>query len=270
MANLDMTHSLQLEIKNKAPLALTDLTVSLLAFSHQYSKYIERTTNEPVPAAKQLVIKEVRSGSVIIDLLGYSGVALPLIWTSGCSVIEFYNQAKAVLEWLLDKAEKPPMTLNKTDLSQWGNFLNPIAQDEGSQINISAKDNAQITVNQFVMTSPEAAKAVRKIQRETAALDDEDENIHRRKLMYWFQTKFVEHAQTGDKAVIEDISKKPIKVIFENDEVKRHMLAGDRHFGRPWHELAYVVDVEVMTVREQPRMYKVLKYYPEDTIDPSV
>lgn len=264
-----MTHSLQLEIKNTAPLVLTDLTISLLAFSHQYSKYIERTTKEAAPAAKQLVIKEVRSGSVIIDLLSYAGTTLPLIWSSGCSIIEWYNQAKAVLEWLLDKKEKPPMTLNKTDLSQWGNFLNPVAQDHGSQINLSVRDKSQVTINQYVINSSEAAQAIKKIQKEAAALDDEAENIHRRKLMYWFQTKFVDHAETGDKAIIDDISKKPVKVIFENDEVKRHMLAGDRRFSRSWHELAYVVDVEVMTVRDQPRMYKIIRYHPDDTIDPA-
>ena len=120
-----MTHSLELEIKNTQPLVLTDLTLSLLAFSHQYSKYVERTTNEPSSQARQLVIKEVRSGSVIVDLVGYACNAVPLIWSGGCTVIEWYKQAQAVLEWLLDRREKPPISLNKTDLSQWATFSPP-------------------------------------------------------------------------------------------------------------------------------------------------
>ena len=170
---------------------------------------------------------------------------------------------------MLDRQEKPPITLNKSDLSQWGNFLNPVAQDKGAQFNLAVKDQGQVTINNYIVSSEQAEKAIRKVGREIAALDDEDQNVHKRKLMYWYQTKFVEHADTGDKAVIEDITSKPVKVIFENDEVKRHMLAGDSRFTRPWHELAYVVDVEVMTVRGQARMYKVLRYYPEDTIDPT-
>jgi len=149
-----------------------------------------------------------------------------------------------------------------------GNFLTPVAQDQGAQYNLALKDQAQVTINHYTVTSAEAEMAIKKVRREIVALDDEDQNIHKRKLMYWYQTKFVQHAETGDKAVIEDISIKPIKVIFENDEVKRHMLAGDSRFSRPWHELAYVVDIEVMTVRGQPRMYKVLRYYAQDTIDP--
>ena len=36
----------------------------------------------------------------------------------------------------------------------------------------------------------------------------------------------------------------------------------------PGDFLAYVVDVEVETVRDVPKMYKVLQYYPEYTFDP--
>jgi len=46
------------------------------------------------------------------------------------------------------------------------------------------------------------------------------------------------------------------------------MLAGDERFDRPWQALAYVVDVEVQTVRDVPKLYTILRYYPDDTIDP--
>ena len=40
-----------------------------------------------------------------------------------------------------------------------------------------------------------------------------------------------------------------------------------QQLGKPWQELAYVVVIEVQTVRGIPKMYKVLKYYPEYTFD---
>lgn len=85
--------------------------------------------------------------------------------------------------------------------------------------------------------------------------------LHRSKrVMYWYQTKFDDESHTGDKAVIESISKKPIKVIFENNAVKKAMLKGDSRFSKPWNELAYLVDVRVQTVRDEPKVYTIINY----------
>jgi len=73
---------------------------------------------------------------------------------------------------------------------------------------------------------------------------------------------------TGNRAVIESISKAPVKVIFENNAVKKAMLAGDPRFQKPWHELAYIVDVSVQTVQGAPKVYTVINYYDDDTFDP--
>ena len=92
--------------------------------------------------------------------------------------------------------------------------------------------------------------------------------MQRKRVMVWYQTKFDEASLTGDRAVIESISRTPIKVIFENNAVKRAMLNGDPRFSKPWHELAYIVDVSVQTVGGVAKLYTVLNYYEEDTFDP--
>lgn len=86
--------------------------------------------------------------------------------------------------------------------------------------------------------------------------------------MVWYQTKFDSESHTGDKAIIESISKKALKVIFENNAVKEAMLKGDSRYSKPWHKLAYIVDVEVQTVSGVPKLYTVLKYYADDNFDP--
>jgi hypothetical protein len=39
-------------------------------------------------------------------------------------------------------------------------------------------------------------------------------------------------------------------------------------FNKAWHELAYIVDVEVSYINGIPKLYKILNFYPEDTFDP--
>ena len=74
---------------------------------------------------------------------------------------------------------------------------------------------------------------------------------------------------TGDRAVIETIARTPIKVVFENNAVKKAMLAGDSRFAKPWHELAYLVDVKVQTVQGIPKVYTIINYHDEHTFDPN-
>lgn len=68
--------------------------------------------------------------------------------------------------------------------------------------------------------------------------------------------------------MIESISKAPVKVIFENNAVKKAMLMGDERFGKSWHELAYIVDVSVQTIQGVPKVYTILNYYDDETFDP--
>ena len=92
-------------------------------------------------------------------------------------------------------------------------------------------------------------------------LNTPEDNIHRRKVMYWYQTKFDPNSDTGNKAIIDDISGTGLKVIFENQAVKEEMLHVNPKFGKPWQELAYIVDVEVQTVRGTPKVYRSLSIF---------
>lgn len=141
-----------------------------------------------------------------------------------------------------------------------------MAKDKASQLNFTVSDGGKV-INQIFINSQEANAAQNKIQREIENLEDPNEHIQKRKVMIWNQTKFDLESHTGDKAVIESITKKPIKVIFENNLVKESMLKGDDKSSKPWHQLAYIVDVEVQTVNDVPKVYTVLRYYPEDTFD---
>lgn len=263
---IDVSKKLEITINNNRPVALADLTLSLLSFNQQFQKFIETDANKDQVSATELFVKDVRSGSIIIELVSQMLPVIPLFWENG-SLSEWVNLVKSIMDWLLGKSEDKPRELSKQDLQQWNSIVEPIAKDAGSQMNISVSDNGRV-INQFFINSQDANAAQNSIRRLIDEHDTPNDHIHRRKVMYWHQAKFDRRSDTGDKAVIEDISKKALKVIFENNAVKDTMLAGDRHFNKPWHELAYVVDVEVQTIRDVPKMYTVLRYYEDDTFDP--
>lgn len=268
LIELDFSSKLEVTINNERPVVLTDLTLALLAVGQQYERFIENETTEQHQAGSELFVKEVRSGSIVIELIAQALPVVPLLWQGG-SLVEWTSHAKSVVEWLNGKLVKPPKDVTKNDLKQWNNILEPVAKDHGSQMNFSVSNGGQV-INQFFITSEQANAAQNSIRREIGALEEPDNHVQRKRVMVWYQTKFDDTSNTGNRAVIESISRAPVKVIFENNAVKKAMLSGDVRFPKPWHELAYIVDVRVQTVQDVPKVYTIINYHDEDTFDPTV
>lgn len=91
------------------------------------------------------------------------------------------------------------------------------------------------------------------------AIQMSPELIHSKVLLRWYD----------NKAIIEHISQRPLRVIFEDDAMKYNLMSNSGKFAKPWQKLAYIVDVQVQTIENKPTMYKIMNWYPEDTFDPS-
>lgn len=266
LMDIDFNNKLEIKISNIKPLELNDLSLSLLSIGQQYQKFIDNEASENYGTGSELYIKEVRKGSIIIELVAQTVPIVPLLWSGG-SLVEWANQASSTFQWLLGKVNEPPIEVSKQDLKQWNCILEPIAKDNGSQLNFTVSEGGTV-INNFYINSEQANAAQNSIKRRIENLDEPDDHLQAKRVMYWYQTKFDDKSHTGDKAVIESISKKPIKVIFENNAVKKAMLKGDSRFNKPWNELAYLVDVRVQTVRGEPKVYTIINYYDDETFDP--
>lgn len=264
---LDFNDKLQITINNTKPVVLTDLTMALLGVGQQFERFMQNEAPEQPPAGSELFIKEVRSGSIVVELVAQAIPVIPLLWQGG-SIVEWVGYAKSVLDWLNGQQSQPPKDVTKQDLKQWSNILEPVAKDHGSQLNFTVSSGGQV-INQFFINSEQANAAQNAIRREIGLLAEPDDHTQRKRVMTWYQTKFDDSSQTGNKAVIESISKSPVKVIFENNAVKKALMAGDTRFSKSWNELAYIVDVKVQTVQGVPKVYTVINYYDEDTFDPA-
>ncbi|MDP2128307.1 MAG: hypothetical protein Q8K97_13120 [Pseudohongiella sp.] len=115
LIEIDFDTKLEIDIKNDKPVVLTDLTLSLLAANQQFQRFMESEINQEYQVGTELYIKEVRSGSIIIELAAQSLPLVPIIWSGG-SLSEWMNSAKAILDWLLSKTSTPPKTMHKNDL----------------------------------------------------------------------------------------------------------------------------------------------------------
>lgn len=242
--------TLTIEIKNKTPVELIDLTKSLSSFADEYKRYLG-TNDIAIPADEiKLYIKEIRTGSIIADLVALAPYGLPFAENAN-TIMGFSVYLKSAYEYLTGKSTDKPQ-LERNNYQNLSSFIEPVAKDNGSQINChtTINGNVEVTIN---LTSSEANAAQNIAKKEIDALAEPITGIHDKVLLYWYQARNDLRSTTGDKAIIESLYSNPVKVIFDNESIKMKMLSDPENI----FVHAYIVDVSVETIKGKPAVYKI-------------
>src|SRR5690554_3690037 len=135
-----------IKIENKEPIKLAELTKSLNALSNQFNSFAIRSGDSKEVKNAKLYIKEIKSGSVIFELIEIATIGLIPFIDNTNVIIEFGKHLKAVFDFFIkDKGEKPD--LSPTDYNELSAIVNPVAIDKGSQYNVSTVVNGNINLN---------------------------------------------------------------------------------------------------------------------------
>lgn len=245
---------LVLEIKNSKPVELLVLTESYLSFASLYSNRTLKNPHLKHIIDPKLYIKEIRSGSIITELIDFAPLLFPFIENTN-SLIEFFKFLQNIFG--LFKEEPTKVTdVTKNECNTLSKIIQPVANDESSQMNFSTIINGNPTYN-FNINNSDAVRITEGIEKYKAILDEPENNRYNKVLMYWYQVRDEVHSKTGDKAIIEKITIRPLRVIFDTDEIKQEILDDSSNFFR----YAYIVDVELQTIDSRPMVYKILKIH---------
>jgi hypothetical protein len=265
---MDTDQRLRIEIKNKRPVELVDLTTSFLGIADEYKRFMESEFGILKQEDVSLYIQEIRTGSIIADLVGISPALLPLIpvMKNVATVIQFGSYLKKGYDFLLGKSDEKP-NFTKNNYQNFAGFLDPVAKDNASQLNINTVINGNPTLV-FTLSSIDANAAQNMAKREIGLLSDPLTGIHKNVVLYWYQVKKDWLSQTGDRVTIESIYPHPVKVIFDNEEAKSSIIMGKDNL----FTSGYLADVAVETINGKPVLYKILnihsriEYPPQSTL----
>jgi hypothetical protein len=212
----------------------------------------------------RLYVREVRTGSIIIDLVTLAtqepmfSMASPLVVQYANELGEWFDffkgvkDARDIKDMLVGKSKK--------DLEQLGEIIEPAAKDAGSSITINAAQGAIVLVNSTI-SSTQANAGQNVLRRHIDHIAAPVTGIHRDQVLYWNQMRDDKAAKPGDKAVIERIWKNPVKVRITSDEIKRAMIDNPEN---PFRKF-FVVDVDVTETQGRPVLYRILEV--KDTFD---
>jgi hypothetical protein len=173
---------------------------------------------------------------------------------------DFVEHTRAVIDWLRGRVAKPEH-VDASTVKNIITFVEPTAKDAGSNISVTVNgDNNFVPI---VVSSLEANAMQNGGARYLESLKEPKLLIHEKKLMSWHQVRNEDGPATGEKAIIEAITNRPIKVIFDSKDLRDEMLYGREN---PLKE-AYLVDVEAQTVRGKIAIYKVLRLHDRVPLD---
>lgn len=245
--------TLTLQIEHTGPIELSELAESLEALALQHGRHATAMGAEINGDQVRLYIREIRSGSIIVDLVALT-MNYPMFGAMGATntIVSFAKNLRMLVGYFLGQQKEPPTGTKPEDARDLARLVGPVARDAGANLSIVARENAVVVVNQTI-TSNEANAIQNRAKNYAAAQEQPISGVHSGRLFYWFQARDAGGKGVGDRGVIESISNRPVKTRFVSDENKREML-GEALFRR-----AYVVDVEVQTRQGQPTLYTILR-----------
>ena len=235
------------------PVELADLSTSLGALAHQHERFADKLGATINGDRIRLYVKEIRPGSIIVELLALAQTAAPLVDAVN-TVVPFAKNVSELLGFAVGRTPAPPDGTTPKDARDLSEFIKPVAGDLGSSMVIQARDNARVEVNVHI-DSNQANAAQNRLGNWAARQQEPVSGIHEHQLFYFARATGDAQRGTGDRGIIERFGTQAVKTRFMTAEAKQLPLQ------EPLFQKVYDVDVDVQTVDGKPMLYRILKVH---------
>ncbi len=255
---------LRVHIKNSKPIEISQLAASMNSLGNLYSSYVHNNAESVDMAQAKLYVEKISEGSIDIYLQElFSASVLPFMENAN-TIIDFAGYIKTALSFFIHgQGEKPDLSIQ--DCQDFNNVLSIPAADVNGSMEIGAvvrgDNNSVFNHCTFNFTEGNSGQnQLRQAIQEMKSLEPAN-NTYRSQLMRIYQMRSDMKEDKGNKAIIEEISKNKIPVVFDTDELKNRILNSDSNPVKR----AFFVDVEVKTINSRIVAYNVLALH--DVID---
>ncbi len=215
MPTLDDSRAvLQVSIQNDSPVAVEDLAASLQALGDEFREWLSESSGRTVADDVQLYVRELRSGSIIADLVALTPLALPFLENAN-SILDFASHLRNGFDFLLGRLRNAP-ELAQHSYQNLCTIVEPIAKDGASQLNVSTIINGDVHTH-IHLNSLEANAAQNTARRRTEEVKVPVTGFHDRVVMSLHQARNDAKSSAGDRAIIESIYGRPVRLIFATE-----------------------------------------------------
>ncbi len=240
---------LTIEIKNTQPVQLSDLTAAFKAYAEEYQRFAQEDGHDISGENVQLYVHELRTGSIIADLVSLADQA-SIILDHLDVLVGFTSHMNEVALHFLRTKTKAEFTPTKSELKNYLNIFKPIAKDSGSQINNIVQDGGTV-IQQFNIGSDEATNILRNVALELAKKPNEEEERFTDEALTVYQARDSKSSDIGNLGHIDRYSDKPLKLRFATEEVRLEIMEREENV----FHLVFMVDGKVIMAEGRPAAY---------------
>lgn len=246
--NLDLSH----------PVEISDFVSAFAGLGGQFERHI-RAEHPDLEGEVKVYVKEVRKGSIEAELI-------PLAYNTIITAMDHHQIATKFVKSLANKvglvSAKGGRLPNgtKSELTEIVDTIAAVANDPDGKATVSAvhyKKTGKTTEFSMELLTRDAKVALESIDGQFKEIEKVTDFDHLNKLLTFYQSNRKATDKSGEKGVIEDISAKPLAVVYASDlakeRIKSEMLAGDRNI----YKLGFFVDVNVQTKNGRPVAYRI-------------
>jgi hypothetical protein len=215
----DGTPFIALRICLSQPPELFDLIGAFAAIGHQFDQYI-RDEHPNLEGTTHLFVKEIRRGSIELDLIPHIP-ALIATMDAVLIVDNFVTRYRTLLNAFIGGT--PPPAIGKSDTKNFLDTVRLVAKDPRGSASISSavyRENGPEKHVEIHFTSQQAAEARQVLERQIieneAPVFEEFKDVL---MVFWQSNRKMPKTgkPTGEKAIIEAVSKKPLAIKYESD-----------------------------------------------------
>jgi hypothetical protein len=266
------------------PIELEGLSESFAALARMYARYYGGSATDESPP--KLFITKLETGSVWAEIAPYAVIFGQAV-TAGDGIIvvaEFTRRITNALKAFADIKGAPALIPPPTpdDAADLREFIKPMTGKRGASLGISharytSKTAEREVIAEYTFTESELNRAAINIENSEALihtlaipelLPASDHKIRTEVMLFFQQASRApgkEDGRTGDKAIIPDVSDKPLPTYFRKgvNDLKDRMVRGQPN---PLIN-AFVVDVHVQIVDGEPKGYLVTEVHKVIPVD---
>jgi hypothetical protein len=265
---------------------LTGLSDSFAALARYYERHY-RPDDTWLETAPKLFITRLETGSIIAEIAPYAVFFGQVIAAINAPVIvaNFTHRLVHAVRAFTDpggslsrSASEQPSRDDAADLRA---FLRPLTGRPGAALGVRharfrKRDGKRETVAEYVFDEAEINRAAANIEKVLSsggpaipASETKGQRFYPEVMLFFQQASrspAKEAGRTGDRAIVPDISDKPLLVYFRKgiNDLKERMVRGDAN---PLNK-AFIVDVHVQEVNGEPKAYLVTDLHDVMDLDP--
>ncbi len=259
-AMLEGKNFIELKIELREPAELYDLVASFTAVASQFDDYIRNEHPNLVDGDSKIYVKQIRAGSIVAELLPF---IQPLIQNMDSALIVdgFIKRYGGILQKYLRGKQEEAAT--KGDLNDFMGQVAAIAKDPNGSLTIASAEyrKTKTTTRASVQFNTEDAKKIESFARaHQKQIEAKAYEVQKNVLMVFWQSNVKETEtgkRTGEKAIIEEVSDKPLAVVYDSEiaegKIKHETKDGDRNL----YKLGFYVTCRVERLRSRPVAYRI-------------